>query len=175
MKSTRNHVYILMLFSLFSFCCSNQSFAQEKVNISAGIGLPELLNVGVRYQLKQAQIGLGFGFMPLKEESLISVSGDGYYYFAGLSRLSNRRTWYGRLGLNYMRDENKFLVDKYLYLNLRFGRDFNFSKKFGVQIEAGTIFQLFNETIRKVPSSGWDFDIEFPVLPSIGMGLFYRI
>lgn len=175
MKNLSNFLHNLMLLSIFSFCCGNQSFGQEKVNISAGMGLPELLNLGVRYQLKQAQLGIGFGCIPIKEESVISVSGDIYYHFAGLSELSNRRPWYGRLGLNYLRDETKTLVDKYLYLNLRIGRDFNISKKIGIEIDAGAIFQLFNETKRKEPSSGWNFDFEFPILSSFGIGLFYRI
>jgi hypothetical protein len=175
MKNIINLLQNLILFSIFSFCFGNQSFGQEKVNISAGFGLPELLNVGVRYQLKQTQMGIGFGFMPMKNESVISFSGDAYYHFAGLSELSDRRLWYGRIGLNYMRDETKTLVDKYIYLNLRIGRDFNISKKFGVEIDAGAIFELFNDKLRKEPSSAWNFDLEFPVLPSFGIGLFYRI
>ena len=175
MKDLSIFLHNLMLLSIFSLCYGNQSFGQEKANISSGIGLPELLNLGVRYQLKQAQLGIGFGFIPIKEESVIAVSGDVYYHFAGLSEFSNRRPWYGRLGLNYLRDETKTLVDKYLYLNLRIGRDFNISKKIGIEIDAGAIFQLFNETIRKEPSSGWNLDLEFPILPSFGIGLFYRI
>jgi hypothetical protein len=168
-------LYHLILLSIFSFCCASQLLGQEKVNISAGMGLPELLNVGLRYQLKQAQIGISVGSVPLKDESILSVSGDVYYHFAGLSELSDRRPWYGKVGLNYLRDETKTLVDKYLYLNLRIGRDFNISKKIGIEIDAGAIFQLFNKTVRLEPSGGWSFDINIPVLPSFGAGLFYRI
>lgn len=175
MKNKSNLLYNLMLLSIFSFFYGNQVCGQEKVNISVGIGLPELLNVGVRYQLEQAQIGIGFGSMPLKDESLISVSGDLYYHFGGLSELSNRRPWYGRIGLNYLREETETFIDKILYLNLRIGRDFNISKKIGIEIDAGAIFQLFNDETRKQPSNGWNFDFEFPVLPSFGIGLFYRL
>lgn len=173
-KKTGNLLYNLTRLTLFSFCCRNQLCGQEKVNISAGVGLPELLNLGGRYQLQQAQIGIGFGFMPLKDESLISVSGDVYYHFAGSSKLSNRRPGYGRIGVNYLRDETKTLVGKYLYLNLRIGRDFNVSKKIGIQRDAGAMFQLFHEEIRKEPSYGW-VDLEFPVVPCFGIVLFYRI
>src|SRR6478735_1147570 len=137
MKSISNFLYNLTLFSIFSLCCSNQSFGQEKVNISAGVGFAEFLNVGVRYQLKQAQIGISLGSLPRKEGSLISVSGDYYGHFAGSSKLSNRRPWYGRAGLNYIRDEDSTHNDKYVYLNFRFGRDINISKKLGIQIDAG--------------------------------------
>jgi hypothetical protein len=175
MKYPGNLLYNLMLFSIFLFCCGNQSFGQEKVNISAGIGLPQFLNIGVRYQLKQTQVGIGLGTMPVKDEGIVTVSGDISYHFAGSSELSDRRPWYGRIGLNYLRDETRTLVDKYLYLNLGIGRDFNISKKIGIGIGAGAIFQLFHDTKRKEPSSGWGLDINFPVLPGFGIGLFYRI
>lgn len=175
MKNKGNLLYNLILFGIFSFLYGNQVFGQEKINLSVGMGFPELLNVGVRYQLEQEQIGIGFGSVPLKDESLISVSGDVYYHFGGLSELSSRHPWYGRIGLNYLRDETTTLVDKYLYLNLRIGREINISKKIGIEIDAGAIFQLFNNEIKKKSSSGWNLDLEFPVLPSFGIGLFYNL
>jgi len=68
-----------------------QLFAQEKVNISFGIGLPELLNIDVGFPLEQAQIGVSIGTMPVKNESLISLSGDIYYHFSGSSEFSDIR------------------------------------------------------------------------------------
>jgi hypothetical protein len=167
-------IYFLLLFG-FLLHCGNKSFGQEKINISAGFDLPEGLNLGLHFQLKQAQIRIGVGTIPIKDESFISVSSDVYYHFAGLSELSNRRPWYGRIGLNYLRDESKKVFDKDLYLNLRVGRDFNISRKFGIEFDAGAGFLLFHERIRKESSSGWNLDFSFPVLPSFGICLFYRI
>lgn len=175
MKNKVKPLCCILLIITFSFNYSNQVFGQEKVNISIGIGLPELLNINVRYQLKQSQIRIGFGTLPLKEESLISISGDFYYHFGGFSELSNRRPWYGRIGLNYLRDETESIIDKYLFLNTRIGRDFNISNKIGIEIDIGTGIRLKNEVIRKKPSSGWIIAIEVPFIPSIGIGLFYRI
>jgi len=176
MKNKVKPIYHILLFITFSFSYGNQVFGQEKVNISAGIGLPELLNIGVRYQLDQAQIGLSIGSMPVKDESLISLSGDFYYHFGGSSKFSDIRPWYGRIGLNYVRDETETSVDKYLYLILRIGRDFNLSKKFGINIDAGLGPQLFHDEIMKKPSTSWfNLDFEFPVIPALGICLFYRI
>lgn len=174
MKKSGKVIYISILLGIFSFCSGNPLFGQEKVNISAGIGLPELINVGVRYQIDQMQIGISFGSVPVKDESLISVSGDIFYHFAGLSEFSNRRPWYGRVGLVYLRDETNTFIKKYLFLNSRVGRDFNVSEKIGVQIDAGVIFQLYNDQVKKEPSNGWDFDLNFPVFPSFGAGIYYR-
>ena len=42
----------------------HQTSNQEKLNISAGIGMPEHLNFGICYQLEQVQIGLYIGSAP---------------------------------------------------------------------------------------------------------------
>ena len=149
---------------------------QEKVNITTGIGLPEFLNIGLRFQLKQSQVGFSIGTWPLASgEKIMSGSGDFLYHFGGFSELSNRRPWFGRIGVNYLRDETEYRIDKYFYLNTRVGRDFNISKKIGITLDVGAIFQLGSETIRKKPSTGWNLDLEFPVLPSAGLGVFFRI
>ena len=174
MKDKVKPLFHILLIVTLLISYGHQVFGQEKVNISTGIGIPELLNIGVRYQYKQTQIGFSIGSMPLGlSEKIISISSDIYYHFGGFTELSNRRPWYGRIGLNYLRDEDKYLIDKYVYLNSRIGRDFNISNKIGVEIGVGAIFQLSNEEIRKKPSSGFDF--EFPVIPSLGVGLFYRL
>ncbi len=165
----------LIILGLISFFYFYPSFGQERVNLSVGMGLPELLNIGVRYQVDQVQYGLAFGFIPLKEESLISVSGDVYYHFSGFTRHSNRRPWYARMGLNYLRDETSGILDQYLYLNMRVGRDFNFSEKFGLNIDAGVFIQLLRDKENKLPPGGIHFDLEFPLGPGLGIGFFYRI
>ena len=177
MKEKVKPLSSILLIITFLFCYSNQVFGQEKVNISAGFGIPELLNIGVRYQSNQTQIGLSVGLIPLgSNENIISILGDVRYHFGGFSELSSRRPWYGRIGLNYLRDETGSNIDKYLYLNTRIGRDFNISNKIGIEIDVGAGFQLSHERIRKKPP-GWlsNIDIKVPVIPSIGIGLFYRI
>lgn len=113
MNNRVNILYSLILLGLSSIFC-NQLFGQEKVNISLGMGIPELLNLGIRYQIKQVQAGISFGTLPTNTESLISVSGDIYYHFGGISELSNRRPWYGRIGLNYLQENTNSFNDKKL-------------------------------------------------------------
>lgn len=81
----------------------------------------------------------------------------------------------GMEGLDYLRDETEYMIDKYLYLNTRIGRNFNISKKIGIVIDVGAIFQLSKEEIRKKPSRRLFNNLELLVLPSLGIGLFYRI
>ncbi len=152
-----------------------QTYGQDKVNLSVGIGLPELLNLGVRGEIDQFQLGFSIGAIPLKDETIFSVSGDVSYHFAGHSDLSSRRPWYGRLGVNYLRDETDNFIDKYSYLTLRFGRDLNITKEFGVEIDAGFMYQIYHDKIIKKSLSGWNFNFDFPLLPSLGICLYYRI
>lgn len=167
-------LFSLLLLGVLVGIYPNKSVGQEKVNISVGVGMPELIHLGARYQLKQIQVGIGVGTWPVRDESMFSFSGDLFYHFAGTSELSDRRPWYGRAGLNHLREETEYTIYKYLHLNLRFGREFNISKRMGIEIDAGAIFQLSHQEIEKVPTSSW-IDLEFPVLPSAGIGLFYRL
>ena len=158
-------------------CFSIPSYGQDKVNIVAGFGFPEALNLGVRFQKKQIQVGFSAGLLQQENEKTRSFSGDIFYHFGGVSNLSSRRPWYGRVGLNYFDDETEFREDKYLFLNLRLGRDFNLSKRLGIAIDAGLVFELqHDEVVKKTPSElDWNFDINVPALPSVGVVLFYRL
>lgn len=176
MKCKIKQIYLWLLLIISSVSCFNQVFAQEKINISAGIGLPELLNIGVRYQLDQAQIGLKVGSLPGNNDKLFSLSGDIYYHFGGLSDLSIRRPWYSKIGLNFFRDETEYTIFKYLYLDCRIGKDINLSKKMGINLDAGLGVQLILDKVKKKESYSWfNLDLSFPVIPTLGLCLFYRI
>jgi hypothetical protein len=168
-------IYNLMLLSVFLFCCGNQSLGQEKINVSAGLSSTEGLNVGLHSQLKQAQIRIGFGTVLLNDNGFISVSGDIYYHFAGVSELSDRRPWYGRIGLTYCRYENDYFINKDLFLNLQIGRDFNISRKIGIEFNVGPNFQLFHYRTEIATSVSFFQDLSFFVYPGFGICLFYRI
>lgn len=176
MKNTIKPLLYLLLILTFLIGNKTQVFGQRKVNITTGIGFPELLYLGAYYEFNQIQIGMSVGTLPAgSDETLISISGDIYYHFGGHSYLSTRRPWYTRLGLNYVRDETEFTVTKYNYLNIRVGRDLNITNKFGLKIGAGALFELSKKETVKKPSSGWGFNLDIPVIPSLGIGLFYKI
>ncbi len=180
MKNASKLIFYILLLITFSIGNIVQLNGQEKVSITTGIGIPELLNLGVYYQLDQVQMGLSVGTIPSGSDgNLTSISGDVFYHFGGFSDLSYRRPWYARLGLNYLRDEDEYSIKKYTYLNLRIGRDLNITSKLGIKIGAGAIIELSEtETMKKQkPSNGWNFDLDLDtsIIPSIGVGLFYKI
>ncbi len=167
------HYFVLFIIVLIFY--NEQVLGQDKTNILCGFGLPELLNIGINIESNQSQFGIKIGSFPA-DKAIISICGDFYYHFAGLSTLSKRRLWYVRLGLNYLVDETVKKVDKYLHLNSRIGRDFNISKQIGIELDAGILIQLSHQKIRKEPPGPWGFNFKLPpVVPSIGIAIFYRI
>ncbi len=166
--------YILLLLSLLLSCGANNLFGQKKVDISAGIGVPEFINICARYQISQTQIGFGIGYFPDKDNSIFSLSGDLFFHFGGVSELSNRHPWHIRSGISFLKIESETVYDNFWLLNLRIGREINFSKKIGVGIDAGPGILLFHKHEQKQPDSG-TWDMAPPVWPSAGISVFYHI
>ena len=175
MKNVITVRYLIFLV-IISICCNQRITGQNQVDIIGGIGVPELINIGANVQFDQTQIGLKIGSFP-SDESLFSFSADFYYHFAGTSELSSRRPWYMRAGLNYLRNETKTRVEKYSYLNLRIGREFNISNKIGIDVDAGIVFQISYSVTEKEPSTSLSFNFgrDTKVFPGIGAEIFYRL
>lgn len=146
---------------------------KSKINITVGLGYPDLFNTGVGYQLDQFQFGVGAGFLPFWDTTLLAFSGDVYYHFGGISKLSSRRPWYGKVKLMYLTstDEND---SDYMLLSPRLGRDFNISRRIGIAIDAGLGFRLDKDenSISEFPESDSE---SLSLLPAFNLALFYRL
>jgi hypothetical protein len=150
---------------------------RERLNLAAGIGVPEFVHVGARYQWPQLQAGIVAGGFPDPDYRFITVTGEVFVHFAGASNYSDRMPVYARGGFTYLRDESSPYTDARGYLNVRLGRDLNVSETVGFNVDAGFAYEVFYKIIeypedasrdpdkRKVPS----------VLPGVSVGLFYRL
>ena len=153
MRNMLRPLSFFLLIITFLFSTGGQIFGQGKVSLSTGVGLPELLNISIRYQiLNQSKIGFSVGWL----QNDISFSGDYYYHFSGLSKFSDMHPWYGRFGLNHV-------MDWWTGTYLRVGRDFNMSKSLGINIDAGL---MYNFTYREQGIR--------PLITVYGINLFYR-
>ena len=149
-------LYCILLIDILLFNSSGQVSGQGNLNLSAGIGLPELANIGIRYEVfDQTQLGLSIGYGNLFATELRSFSGDIYYHFGGLSKYSDLHPWYGRIGLNYF-ERRDFRKENYLISYLRIGRDINLLKNFGINLDAG-LGCVFYHAIKDAsdPSLNW--------------------
>jgi len=156
----------------FTFGLILNLVAQKEINLTAGVGFPEFLNIGIKGHLEQIALGISVGTIPVSEvdEKILSVCGDFFYHFGKIPELSARRVWYGRAGINYLRDKiNEYeRIDRYTYLNLRIGRELNLSEKLGLHLDGGILILL----ARKISEHTW---IDFPVIPSMGLNFFIRL
>jgi hypothetical protein len=151
---------ITLLFSLL-LISSYQVCGQEKVNLYAGVAVPEQFVLGPRFQINQFQLGLGIGTSKYQ----LSISGDVCYHFAGSSQMSGRKPWYIKGGvskwIDYSEEQDKYPLGFYF----RTGRDINLSNRVGINIELGMVAgKLANELYGNRS-----------VFPSLGIFLFYRI
>ena len=177
MKSLRSYLRIFQFCILF-LITNYTAFCQEKISFATGFGIPEWLYLGVRVPVNQFQVEFTAGASPAPGDKLFSFATNAYYHFAGSSKFSERKPWFAKTGTLYMRDNTgEYTLHTYLYWNLRGGREFNFSKKLGFSIDAGIIYELNKwETVKKIaPLSTFSLNLEFPVLPSVGVHLFYKI
>ena len=72
-----NKLFYSILLLSFILNYSSYSLGQDKISLSAGFGLLEFANVGVRYQIKQSQIGFSVGIFPDgNDEDIWSILGD---------------------------------------------------------------------------------------------------
>ncbi|MGA1308270.1 MAG: hypothetical protein ACO30M_10325, partial [Candidatus Kapaibacteriota bacterium] len=84
------------------------------------------------------------------------------------------KPWYGKLGYTFMREESEVEINTWSYIHTRFGHEFALSNSIALQVDGGLMFQVNHGEIQKKPRNSWfNFDFEFPVLPSIGISTAY--
>jgi len=141
------------------------------VNISAGIGILELVNAGFKLQWEQVQTGAYIGAMQFGDEKIFSLGGDLYFHFGDTVKYTSTKPWYVRTGISYFSDAFPHSKDKLTFLNFRFGRDLNISPKVGIDVELGTLIKLSHKVIEGEPF----FLFDLPIWPAIGACIFFRL
>lgn len=161
-KSSKRWILIILLVGICAM--SSTISSQGKINIGIGADLLEYYNISLRYQGVQTQFALGIGKNGFNNEyeNRLSISASVYYHFDGISSLTSRRLWYGKITINYIKHDYSYNRDELIDLTagLRVGRDFNLSEKLGLNADIGFNFGKI---------SGIRF------YPSAGIWLFYRI
>ncbi|WP_103926083.1 hypothetical protein [Algoriphagus boritolerans] len=169
---------LLFLFLFISF--SNLSLGQDRksLNVSIGIGPNESSDIGLRFQKNQMQYGIGIGtvFAQRRGTNRPEIfTGEFFYHFAGKAELSTRKPWYLRNGLVLYKDETSSLRTLTWLFNSRIGRDFNVSKRIGISLDAGIITRIRSRSKEIGPNPQYNDEIVFPIFPSAGLSLWYRI
>jgi hypothetical protein len=148
---------------------TNLMFSQEKFEFSGGAGMPELINIKLRYG-ENLQVGASVGFISFVffDDGVVdwSCSAEVVYHFAGTSKHNNLKPWYLLGGLGYYNFPVLLHYDNYnLAFYPRIGRSFSFSKTSGINLDVGLFLPL---------STASEHDKDFQVLPSGSVGYFVR-
>ena len=164
-------IFLIMVVYSFPF----PVFGDSQLDLSIGIGVPEFIKVGIRYNIGQLQFGLNYGFLPIENETCTSINGDIYFHFAGSSKYTVRKPWYSRFGLSFVKHKQEQKTSSYVYSNFRVGREFWVSKRVGIGLDVGISLELYKEIKEEQENTGWfDFDWECPILPCISVNIFYH-
>ncbi len=169
-------ILMLMLLTSSEYMHSQDSIVIRSKSIRPiiGMSIPELLHIGVRYQMDDLQYGLNIGSFPTDNESIVTYSADVIWHMFGEKNALNDKPWYGKIGYTFMREETDFEINTWSYAHLRFGHEFALSNFIALHIDAGLMFELQHDEIEKKPRNSWlNFDFNFPVLPSIGITTAY--
>lgn len=140
-----------------------------KVRGVMGFSLPELVHLGARYRFDDIEIGLNAGSFPTSG-SLLTFTADCMIHLFDSYASTGQKAWYGKVGISSMHEDGEFEINDYTYAHLRFGHEFGLSKTVALQLDGGVMFELSHSEIEKKPSNSWfNFEFEFPILPSIGL------
>jgi hypothetical protein len=135
----------IKIFILFLFIFPNFLFSQNRVEISAGLSIPELLNLKIKYG-NNFQICGSLGYMPVI--SFWAFSGDIYYHFPSKSDEDKSRKWFLNTGFSYIPPSESFssTSKKTLLMYSRIGKTFYSHKKnnlAGLRMDLGIMFQIW--------------------------------
>ena len=188
MKRTVKKSMVLMLLVIMGF--GTQAKSQERVSFTAGFGFPEGLNLGLRVKfIDHLHIGAYIGSMQeqqgfrlntgeIDKSSTWSTFGaNAFYHFSGSSEHTELPPWYLLAGLGNLKENAYYYNQQTILASLRIGRAFNFSRRFGIEFDAGLAILLYekNETKPAGIAEGITADTPRKVGLSTGIKFFFRI
>lgn len=159
---------LLLLFLIVSAT----SFAQSRIGIHAGIGIPDFLYIGGKYQFKQLEAGLQLGTFPSRSHKLFGIGGHLMWHFAGESDHLEARPWYVKGDVVYNYDENSSYYWHTCYTGMRVGRECALSERLSLQIDLGFSYVAYQDMIAKKPTSS-DYSPGISVFPAGSITAFY--
>jgi hypothetical protein len=144
--------------------------AQGKLELSGGLGMPELFNLKMKYG-KDVQIGASVGILPFEwfNKTVVdwSCTAEITYHFFGKSKYIEQAPWYisggiGFFDLGVMNSYESYNIS----FNPRIGRTLNFSERMGSNMDIGLFLPLSGQK---------DYPSDFMLLPSGSISFFIRI
>lgn len=153
MKIKLNPLFYTMMLFLFLFNSNNQVYGQGRWNLTAGMGIPEILNFGIEvpallsFRDRQEHFAWAYGFSPFKADDvkyIYSMSGRHLTHFGRPHKFSYVAPWYIAYGVESHNQYYKNETAVYLmWFSFRAGRSMNFSYRIGMQMDLGIMYQFW--------------------------------
>lgn len=172
----KSNFKILLLF-LLMFFLSPYSYAQNIISepvkrnfeLSGGLGLPELINAGVKYG-GRSKIGINAGIWPHIGGGVTTSYNLELYFHIAESKKKEQVSWFFNTGLSRVLIDNKDPLTDIIVIT-RFGRIRRYNKRDSGEIYFGGIFLL-----EKIPADD-NFPERLSVLfiPSLSLGFMINL
>lgn len=146
----------------------------SSASISLGAGLPELISLRLGVNFGQVMVGVNVGTIPVKDEKLFALGLNAGIHFAGSSKHTEIKPWYSAVGFNYLSNETVYIREKYTYLSLRAGHEFNFSPKAALAIDGGVMFETSYSNEELQAGNSWDH-FYGGTWPALGFRFIFRL
>lgn len=162
---------ILQIMVLSIHACMN---AQAIHEITVGVGLPEMFNVGYRLGDQNIQLGTAFGIMPQAGGRMLCFSPALYVHMGKLKAERVRKATYFNMGFTFYNLEDYKKIEKGGMFNIRIGWDISGDNKNGIMIDLGIMTEMYSHIEYKEPPTGFNIDLNIP-MPSIGMRAYFGL
>jgi hypothetical protein len=183
--------FLTILVELLIF--TNVLFSQHKFDLSTGFGMPDYINIKIKYG-NRVQFGAGVGTFPLKKGQsyltailhdqysgyLTTWSFDFYYHF---SRAKNKILfkWYWNNGISFAsvdpKDSYPYYIEKVRLYYSRVGRSFYLSNRTGLNLDIGIMaaenWYTSSLNHRLGPAGGTQDHHDFSIIPVVGSISFF--
>ncbi|MGB0428127.1 MAG: hypothetical protein ACPGEC_04295 [Flavobacteriales bacterium] len=165
----------ILIFSALIFF-KTTSYAQNNLIFSAGASAPELLHLGLHYQIDASRVGLSYGLLP-KDKDANSAYAIALQCTQYVGRASGdpEQPKFIKFGYTYVKSETEWFTTHYNYINAQFGKEYRLFGPFFLRGEFGLMYEIDKNQIvkKKKPSKGLNLD--FKLLPTLGVSVCYRL
>lgn len=192
----KNYHFKLLAILVVLLLFTNRLFSQNKFELSTGFGMPDYINLKIKYG-SRFQFGAGVGTLPLDKglRYLTAVLHDQYpgyittwsfdfYYHFSRSKNINLFKWYWNNGISFASVDPKnsypYFIEKVRLYYSRIGRSFYFSNRLGLNLDIGIMAEESWYTLslnhRLGPVGGTQDHHDFDGIPIVGsISLFIKI
>lgn len=163
-------LFIITIFVIHTFVSHAQD-NPSRLDISAGLSIPEAFNLGGRWQYNNNgrlhfKLGSNFNF----NDIYYSATVNHCWCFGKLNTLTNKRMWGFNTGYTLSFVNSSHREGYSSFLNFYFSREFKLAGKFFIEPELGVSIPAFNNTfIKDDHYEGYNL----PVILKFGINMIY--